>query len=126
MATLFNYLADHGMEDSPDGPAAEEMRTMAARSELTGEQLKKVVGTANEQVALHSAILEQEAERRRSRSILVGFVLATADDLPASLNKVDQQFPLPDDSTLEVAQAAVDVVSLLGSHVQLELTPPTQ
>ena len=126
MATVFNHLADRGMVDSLDGPAAEEMRAMANRTELTNRQLKKVVDIAGSQAALHGDVLRQEAERRRSRSLFTAFVLADIVDPMAGAREVDELYPLPDDHILEVAQAAVDVVNLLAWQVRIEPAPAAQ
>jgi len=126
MATVFNHLADRGMADSPDGPAAEEMRAMANRSELTDAQLEKVVDIAKGQAALYSEVLKQEAQRRRSRALLTTFALVDTIDPIATAAEVDQLFPLPGDHILEVAQAAVDVVNFLAWQVRIEPTPYAQ
>ena len=125
LSTLFNHLADHQMVDSPDGPFATEMRAIGSRTELNDEQLTEVVRRASGQVALYGDLLSKEAERRRCRTILSALALSGPDSV-TSLQEIEQQFPLSDDPNLALAQAAVDILNLLGPHAQPEPTPPLQ
>lgn len=52
MRCLFDYMADRGMPDSPDGPEANRVRTLGKSQELDTADIEEVIVAATGQLAL--------------------------------------------------------------------------